>query len=109
MSKGKKELESDAHEFYERILHTANQFLLAAKTFEINVLQDFNPSFEELAKIMEVIADAVNAVMIDDNPLLAQKAIEYAYIMQKMALAIRNDDEISLSKLTEELDKKPFV
>lgn len=99
----------EVHELYEKILQVANFFLKSSKTFSISVLKDFDPSFEDLANIMEVLADIVHRAMIDEDPLVAQKAIDYVYIMQKMALAVRNNDSEELSTLVDELDRKPFV
>ena len=98
----------DAQELYVLILQTANKFLRSAQLFEISVLKDFNPSFEELARIMRQVADVVYTLSHDDDPWLAQKAIEYVDIMHHMALAVIGEDELRLKELVRELDEKPF-
>lgn len=97
---------SDA--LYDKILFTANYFLRSAKMFEINMLRDFDPSFEELASIMRHVADLIVAIPNSGDGLLSQKANDYVYLMLQMSLAIQNNDSIRLSELTEELDKKSF-
>ena len=73
------------------------------------MLRDFNPSFEQLAEIMRDLADIVYDLTHENDPLLAQKALDYVEIMHKMALAIVNEDDVRLSDLVKELDKKPFM
>ena len=93
---------------YNKILFTANYFLRSAKMFEINILRDFDPSFEELASIMRHLADLIVALPSSKDGLISQKANDYVYLMLQMSLAIQNNDSIRLSELTEELDKKSF-
>jgi len=99
----------DAQRLYEVILQTANKFLRNAKMFEIHILKDHDPTYEELAKIMHTVGSLVYDLSSDEDPLMAQKAVEYVRIMTDMAIAIRNNDPNALSKLTAELDMKPFI
>jgi len=103
------QLLEDAQKVYEDILQTANQFLRNAQLFEIHILRDHNPSYEELARIMHQLATIVIELAVDLDPMLGQKAVDYATIMEKMGLAIRNNDKITLSEQVKLLDKKPFV
>jgi len=98
-----------AQELYEKILTAANMFLRNAKLFEMRALQDHDPSYVELAKIMTQLAGIITTLIDDEDPLLAQKATDYVTLMMKMSLAIRNGDDIGLKSLTAELDKKPFI
>lgn len=97
-----------ARELYEKILETANQFLTAANRFTINVLQGFDPSFEQLAKIMHDAGKLVYELVDDVDPHLAAKALDYCECMTRMAIAIRRGDTISLEQVVTELEKKPF-
>jgi hypothetical protein len=98
-----------AKELYFKILEVANLFLRNAQQFEISVLKDHDPSYEELAKIMRQVSSIVHGLVDDIDPMMAHQAIEYTSIMEKMALAIRNDDEKELRRLVEQLDRKPFL
>ena len=98
-----------AAKLYARILETANLFLRNANMFEISALQDHDPSYEELAKIMSQLADIIGKLIEDEEPMLAQKSIDYVTLMMNMALAIRNDQPKRLSQLADELNKKPFM
>lgn len=98
-----------AQRLYELILEVANNFLRNARMFEISVLQDHNPSYEELAEIMHRVGTLVYDLSNDHDPMLAHKAVEYARIMAEMAVAIKNSQQEKLSKLTEELGQKPFM
>lgn len=99
----------DPQKLYEDILQTANFFLHSAKRWHISILKDFNPSFPELAAIMRNLAQDVHDLADDFDPMLAQKALEYAHLMDDMSIAILNDDKVRLSELVTELDKKPFI
>lgn len=103
------EANGKAQKLYEDILKVANKFLRNAKLFEISVLQDHNPTYEELAQIMHQIGKLIYDLSSDTDPLLAHKATEYARIMSEMAVAIKNSDQETLSELVEELDQKPFM
>lgn len=97
----------DAQELYELILETANKFLKNAKMFEMHVLRDHNPTYEELARIMHQVSAMIFELADDEDPMLSQKAAEYAFIMKRMGKAITDDDDKLLKELTDELEKKP--
>ncbi len=97
----------DAQELYELILETANKFLKNAKMFEMHVLRDHNPTYEELAKIMHQVSVIIFELADDEDPMLSQKAADYAFIMKRMGKAITDDDDKLLKELTDELEKKP--
>lgn len=98
----------DARQLYEDILQTANKFLRNAQQFEVSVLQDRDPSYEELASIMRKLASLIHDTLDEIDPMLAHQALEYTTFMEKMALAINQDEQERLNELTAELDKKPF-
>ena len=98
-----------AQELYFKILRVANLFLRNANQFEVSVLQGHNPSYEELAKIMGTVARMVHELVDDIDPMMAHQAIEYAYIMEKMALAINAGNQAELDDYAAQLDKKPFA
>lgn len=98
-----------ASKLYEHILRTANFFLNNAKLFEINVLKDHNPSYEELADIMEKVANIVFDAVNDIDPHMAAKAMDYTFFMKKMSIAILDDDQEEFEYLRTELDKMSFL
>ena len=98
-----------ASDLYGRILQMANFFLREAQMFEISILQGYDPSFEELARVMETIAGIVYNAMIDIDPHYAQKAMDYSNYMKRMSRAIVQGDEEELQRLVEELGKMSFV
>lgn len=99
----------DAQKLYEMILETANKFLINAKMFEMRVLRDHNPTYEELALIMHQISTLIFELADGVDPTLSQKAADYAFIMKKMGKAITDSKEDELAKLIKELDAKPFL
>lgn len=98
-----------AQSLYLRVLEVANLFLRNAQQFEVSVLQGHNPSYAELAKIMRQVSGIVHNLVDDIDPMKAHQAIEYTSIMEKMALAINEEDQESLDRLVEQLDQKPFL
>jgi inactivated superfamily I helicase len=100
--------EKAALELYEMILQTANRFLRNANMFELSALRDHNPSYDEIAKIMKELAKTITDLADEFDPMLGQKAIDYANCMHQMALAIRKDNEVELSNLVANLQSKPF-
>ena len=97
-----------ANELYEKILQTANYFLTSANKFSISVLQEFDPSFEELAEIMSIVGRVVYDLIDEFDPHMASKAEDYCICMKKMAIAIRSGNDISLQEAISELERKPF-
>lgn len=97
----------EAQDLYELILQVANKFLRNAKRFELHILQDHKPTYAEMADIMDDVAHIIFELADDYDPMLAQKANDYVYIMRSMGIAIREDDKVRLSKLVEELEAKP--
>jgi len=99
----------EVQDLYYKVLNVANNFLRNAKMFEISILKDHNPSYEELAKIMQQLANIIHELVDDIDPKLAYNAIEYSSIMGKMGIAIKEENEAELASLVEELDRKPFL
>ena len=100
---------NDAQKLYELILGTANKFLRNAQLFEIQVLQNHNPTYKELADIMGMVAHIIFELADDFDPMLAQKANDYVYLMRNMAIAIVEEDRVKLGTLVSELNAKPFI
>ena len=100
-------IDEQAQELYELILQTANRFLRNAKMFEMHVLRDHNPTYEELARIMHSITVTITDLVDDKDPMLGQKAKDYTDIMKNMGQAITQNDDNRLKELIGILEKKP--
>lgn len=98
-----------AYQLYSKILQTANRFLRNAQQFEISELQNHEPTYDEVAKILRQVSGIVHGLVDDIDPMMAHQAIEYTSIMEKMAVAIHNSDQEELNSLTKRLDEKPFI
>jgi len=96
-------------ELYAVILLSANQFLHNSKHFSMEVLAEDNPTYQEVADVMQKLADIINILAVDFDPLMCAKAIDYCWIMKRMGMAIANQDQEALSELVNELDKRSFL
>ena len=97
----------DALELYHLVLKVSNKFLRNANMFEIRELQDHNPTYAELAKIIRGVARLIIELADSEDPMLGQKASEYANLMTDMAQAIGDDDNKRLKECVTELNQKP--
>ena len=101
--------EQHAKELFDAVLRTANQFLHNCKHFSIQVLAEENPTYAEVAEIMQQISKMIIALADDFDPLLGGKAVEYCVLMSSIGEAIKNLDEDALSNHVDELNRKPFL
>ena len=103
------EQEHTAQELYILILETALYFLTNAKKFDLHSLQQENPSYEELGKLAKRVAGMITLLVDDFDPMLHQKALEYASLMADMGKAITDGDEDKLGRIVDELDRKAML
>ncbi len=101
--------EEHARELYYLILQTANRILRNCESFELSVLQDHNPTYSEVAEIMESVRKIIFALMDDFDPHLCQQALDYCILVKDIGDAIVESDEEKLSQNVETLKRKPFV
>lgn len=99
----------EAQELYDLVLRTANEFLHNCKHFDIEILAADNPTYAEIAQVMEKLAAIIGVLADEFDPMLGQKAIDYCSHMKKMGLAIKNGNEVELSNLVTELERRPFL
>lgn len=109
MNVGHRRSEGLEQYLYDRVLQTANNFLHNCKHFSIEVLQQKNPTYKDVAKIMKAVSVIIVELGDDIDPMMGQKAGEYVDLMHRMGLAITNGDSGMLSTLVDELDRKPFL
>lgn len=102
-------MNGETRELYSKILEFANYFLVSAKRYEIRELQNFDPSFEELAEIMTELGRLVYDLVFEQDPHLASQSEDYVLLMKNMAVAIGKDDKPELTRLINELEGKSFV
>jgi len=90
-------------------LQTANKFLHNSRRFSVDILAEENPTYDEVAKLMDDVADIITLLADDFDPMMAQKASEYCRLMTKMGLAISRRDQEALELHARELDRRPFL
>jgi hypothetical protein len=93
---------------YARILQTANDFLHKCKGSSLTFLQDRRPTYEEMAKDCELLAEIV-ARLSDRDPMRDQQIYEYCALLVKIGSAIAAQDAVRLETAVDELDRKPFI
>lgn len=98
-----------ARKLYATIIRTSNRFLHNCKHFNVEILANENPSYDEIAKVMNSVSKIVIALYDDFDPMMCQKATEYCGLMSRMGLAITNKDQKLLSELVSELERKPGI
>lgn len=107
------ELTMESHDsaqiLYDKIRQVANSFLHNAKTFPLEVLQLENPTYEQVAEIMVLISLILTEISLHTDPMLGQKATEYASLMRRMGKAITAGDEEELQSCVTELDKRSLL
>ena len=93
-------------DLYLRVLVLADTFLANSKVFRLNIdyLKDVDPSAEEVAKIMNVLADILEGLAGDD-PSIALNAKQCALIMESIAIAIVKGDPSELEALFSMLER----
>jgi hypothetical protein len=104
----KKVDEEAARKLYMEILKTANYFLHNAKHFSVEILAEENPTYEGVAELTDYAAKLVYSLADDFDPMMGQKAFEYCLIMKKMGIAIKNKNQDELSRLADELYRRPL-
>jgi len=104
------EKQAQITKLYHLVLKTANEFLYNCKHFKIEALQKENPTYEEVAEIIDSMCKVITALCEDvDDPLTGQKAFEYCAYMKGMAVSIKNGNEEHLRTIVNELDKRSFL
>lgn len=99
---------------YAEILRTASQILRNCKLFSIEILQQENPSYEEMAEQLEEVAKIIEAIQSSypkdaDGFRTAVKAKEYTQNIANIARAIRFGDRGLLQEYINELGRRPFL
>lgn len=98
-----------ARRLYDRILQTANYFLTNCTHLSVQILAEENPTYAELAEIMNTLSKFIHAIYDDFDPMMAQQAKEYCALMSGMGLAIERQDQSMLDRYVAELNRKPFL
>lgn len=94
---------------YGAILANANRFLTHSEKFPIQLLAKENPSYQDVANLINGARLNIHEVMDDFDPMLAQQAEEYCHLMIRIAHAIKSEDEAALRAYCVELARKPFA
>lgn len=102
-------LDDKAKETYALILRMANEFLQQGLNYPVQFLAEENPSYADVAKLVDQARRAIQPALEDHDLHLAGQAIEYCYIMARIGLAIKEEDQEELYEWCDKLYKKPFV
>jgi hypothetical protein len=102
-------LDNLVRQVYELILHTANRFLTHSEKFPIEFLAKENPSYKDIANLIDGARVNIREAMDAFDPMLAQQAEEYCQLMIRMAAAIIEENKGKLADLCDELRRKPFA
>lgn len=108
------ELKKLIRDAYENILETSNSILRNCKLFSIEILQQEDPSYAEIALQLEEISEMIG-IVYDGHPGNAEafrlevKAREYTKNISNIAAAIRLGDNDLLEEYIQELDRRPFL
>lgn len=108
------ELKELIEQAYANILNTASGILKNCKLFAIEILQQEDPSYADMAKQLEEISEMID-IVYDGHPdnaeafRLAVKAREYTKNISNIAGAIRLGDKELLEEYIQELDRRPFL
>lgn len=94
---------------YDHILHSANTVLRNCKLFNIQILKLEDPTYADIASQLKDLCDILDKLQIDDPDMKVVKAREYADHVRLIAAAIEVEDEDSLSRHVEELDRRSFL
>ena len=96
----------DTRSLYLKIIAIANYFLKNNTIITIEELKDFNPTVEELAKLMRELANILKDLAADnyEDENMAINAFQCCLIMEKLADVVKNEDETALEDLIKNLE-----
>lgn len=94
---------------YDHILQSANTVLRNCKLFSIEILKLEDPTYAEIANQLKGLCDILDKLQTDDPDMRVLKAHEYADHVRLIAAAIEVEDEDSLNRHVEELDRRSFL
>ena len=96
----------DTRSLYLKIIAIANHFLKNNTIITIEELKDFDPSLEELAKLMRELANILKDLAADsyEDENMAINAFQCCLTMEKLADVVNNEDEAALPELIKSLE-----
>lgn len=100
------ENKAEAKKTYYRIISVANYFLENAAHLTFEALKEFNPSVEELAKIMRTLAHMLKEVAGSnyEDEDMALNAFQCCIIMEQLADAVAKDNGDNVEQLMQQLE-----
>src|SRR5690349_1374501 len=93
-AEAKVRIEKLSLELYARILQTANQFLHKCKHSTLTFLKDEKPTYAEMARNCELLAEVVGKLVDASEPMRYQQVLEYCALMVRIGYAIEHQDEV---------------
>jgi len=96
----------DTRSLYLKIIGIVNFFIENNAVITVQALKDFDPSVEELAKIMRLLSTILKDVAADnyEDEAMAINAFQCCLTMERLAEVVKIEDEIALEGLIKELE-----
>ncbi len=98
--------EEAVKELYYRVIATANTFLEGRSWFTIEALKEIDPSVEQLAKTMRLIATVLKDLAGDsyEDTSMALNAFQCCLVMERLADIVGREDDGELEQALNELE-----
>jgi hypothetical protein len=96
----------DTRSLYLKIITIADFFLRNNACMSIQALQDYDPSLDELAKIMRSLANMLKDVAAGgyEDEAMAINAFQCCLLMERLADVVKEGDEGALADLIREFE-----
>lgn len=101
--------DQDTRTLYLRVLTIASDFVQQADGVELSIatLRELNPSASKIARHIRMVANIINDIATDgfDDENMAMNAFQCCFLLERIAEAIAEGDELGLQKLVRSLEK----
>lgn len=96
----------DTRSLYLKIISIVDFFLRNQEIVTIQALKDFDPTVEELTKIMRSLANMLKDFAADsyEDESMAINAFQCCLVMERLADVVKEEDEDALQALIKELE-----
>lgn len=101
----------DTRSLYLKIITIADFFLRNNAILSIEALKDFDPTVEELARIMRSLANILKDLAADsyEDENMAINAFQCCLIMERLAVVVKDENEDALEELIKTLEMHVLV
>jgi len=97
---------SEPDEFYARILHVVNFFVVQANGLKLEEILDLDPNIESILKILKSLEQTVRSLSSDsfEDQDMSINSLQCCIVMQRLIKAVRAGDENEFQNMLGELD-----